>query len=133
MVVIAAAMIGFAFFDPLGLRVASLIVGGLAVGGMSPMVSSLFQARTPAAMLGRVSAMIGGLTSILAPLSVLAAGVMIEVASLDSVLTVIIAGVWLMAASAVLSPQMRAAAPAFDERVAGTAVEASDGGEGKAG
>ncbi len=121
-VTISAAMTGFAFIDPLVLRVASLVLGGTVIGAMSPMMASVFQTRTPVEMLGRVNAMSGGLTSVLAPLSVLGSGVLIETSGIDAVLGVVIAGAWLMAAYTVFSPAVRRAAPAFDqtfERTAG--------------
>jgi len=121
-VTISAAMTGFAFIDPLVPRVGSLVVGGSAIGMMSPMISSLFQTRTPQAMLGRVNAMSGGLQSMLAPVSLVGAGLLIESSGVDAVLVVVIAGAWVMACYTVLSPTIRRAAPAFEQGAEGAAV-----------
>jgi len=121
-VTISAAMTGFAFIDPLVPRIGSLVVGGSAIGMMSPMISSLFQTRTPQAMLGRVNAMSGGLQSVLAPVSLVGAGLLIESSGVDAVLVVVIAGAWVMACYTVLSPTIRRAAPAFEQGAEGAAV-----------
>ena len=66
------------FTPPFYLALAALFCGGLAAGQLNPLIMTLVQERTPAALRGRVFGIITPLALIAAPLGMVMAGFLIE-------------------------------------------------------
>jgi MFS family permease len=67
-----------AFMPPFFLALAALFCGGVAAGQLNPLIMTLVQERTPAALRGRVFGIITALALIAAPLGMVLAGFLTE-------------------------------------------------------
>ena len=81
--VVAFFLVGLPFWalsltPPFHLALAALFCGGLAAGQLNPLIMTLVQERTPAALRGRVFGIITALALIAAPLGMVMAGFLIE-------------------------------------------------------
>ena len=78
----------FAFDAPLALVLSVLVVGGFASGFLNPILSAISFERTPAALVGRVTALIGAISWALIPFGGLVGGALIAGWGLDAALLI---------------------------------------------
>ncbi len=78
----------FAFDAPLALLLSVLVVGGFASGFLNPILSAISFERTPAALVGRVMALIGAISWALIPFGGLVGGALIGGLGLDAALLI---------------------------------------------
>lgn len=78
----------FAFEAPLALIVTVLVIGGFASGFLNPILSAISFERTPAALVGRVMALIGAISWGLIPFGGLVGGALIAGLGLDAALLI---------------------------------------------
>lgn len=86
---------------------AALVVIGLASGPVNPLLMTIFQERTPAAMRGRLFGLIMAITWLAMPLGMLMAGVMIQLAGLRATLILIAASFAVVTFATIANPTLR--------------------------